>query len=72
MYDIHAEFISAAMTVLRNISAAALPLIGPAIYKRLGLGKENSVLGTIAIQFTPLPMNLMRHEERMRQSVLNS
>lgn len=66
VFDIHAASATAATTVLRNMSAAALPLAGPALYKRVGLGKGNTVLGAIALLFALVPMVLMRLGERMR------
>lgn len=65
-FGIHAASATAATTVLRNVSAAALPLAGPALYSRLGLGRGNTVLGGIALVFVPVPLLLMKYGERMR------
>lgn len=65
-FGIHAASATAATTVLRNVSAAVLPLAGPALYGKLGLGRGNTVLGGVALVSVPVPMLLMKHGERMR------
>lgn len=65
-FGIHAASAIAASTVVRNISGAVLPLAGPPLYNKLGLGWGNSVLGFIALAFTPVPLLLMKFGERLR------
>ena len=46
----------AATTLVRNASGAFLALAADPLYKRLGLGWGNSVLGFITLAFTPVPI----------------
>ncbi|KAI1293952.1 major facilitator superfamily domain-containing protein [Xylaria venustula] len=45
----------AAVTLLRNLAGAFLPLAAPRLYANLGLGWGNSVLGFITTAFIPVP-----------------
>jgi len=65
-FGIYAASAIAASVVLRNIIATVLPLAGPPLYARLGVGWGNSVLGFIALAFVPLPFLVIRFGERMR------
>lgn len=65
-FGIYAASATAATTVLRNVSAAAFPLAGPALYSKLGLGWAYTVLGAIALISVPVPVLLMKYGERMR------
>ncbi|KAM3087237.1 hypothetical protein ACMFMG_001341 [Clarireedia jacksonii] len=56
----------AAFLVYRNIVSILLPLAGPPMFKRLGLGWGNSILGFIALATIPLPFLLLRYGERLR------
>ncbi|OCK73825.1 polyamine transporter 1 [Lepidopterella palustris CBS 459.81] len=57
----------AANAVLRSLVGALLPLAGPSMYKALGLGWGNSLLGFIAIAFLPLPFLFYMYGERIRK-----
>ncbi|KAK2590504.1 hypothetical protein QQS21_011820 [Conoideocrella luteorostrata] len=46
----------AANTVVRSIVGAFLPLAGPSMYAKLGLGWGNSLLGFIALGLLPVPV----------------
>ncbi|KAF5650114.1 major facilitator superfamily domain protein [Fusarium tjaetaba] len=46
----------AAITLLRNLTGAFLPLAAPALYANLGLGWGNSVLAFITVGFIPVPI----------------
>ncbi|KAG9502268.1 hypothetical protein J7337_005094 [Fusarium musae] len=46
----------AAITLLRNLTGAFLPLTAPALYANLGLGWGNSVLAFVTVAFIPVPM----------------
>ncbi|PQE06223.1 benomyl methotrexate resistance protein [Rutstroemia sp. NJR-2017a BBW] len=67
-YTQHAASAMAAMIVLRNVAGTVLPLAGPPLYGKLGLGWGNSVLGFIALAFVPLPLLLVKFGERIRMS----
>lgn len=57
----------AANTVLRSAAGAFLPLAGPPMYARLGLGWGNTLLAFIAILLIPFPALLMKYGERIRK-----
>ncbi|KAF4436384.1 Major facilitator superfamily domain general substrate transporter [Fusarium acutatum] len=46
----------AAITLLRNLTGAFLPLAAPTLYTNLGLGWGNSVLAFITVGFIPVPI----------------
>ncbi|RLL95262.1 hypothetical protein CFD26_104670 [Aspergillus turcosus] len=52
----HAASVTASATVVRSLIGAFLPLAGPAMYARLGLGWGNAILGFIALAMLPLPV----------------
>ncbi|KAJ8120367.1 hypothetical protein ONZ43_g2907 [Nemania bipapillata] len=45
----------AAVTFLRNLTGAFLPLAAPSLYGNLGLGWGNSVLAFVTVAFIPVP-----------------
>lgn len=57
----------AALTVLRSLFGAFLPMAGPAMYESLGLGWGNSLLGFIALAFMPIPYLFWRYGETIRK-----
>lgn len=57
----------AANTVLRSLFGTFLPLAGPSLYSALGLGWGNSLLGFLAVVFTPVPFLFYRYGEWMRE-----
>ena len=65
-FGIYAASATAVVTALRNISAVALPLAGPPLFGKLGIGWGCTVLSGIALVFLPVPVLLMRYGERMR------
>ena len=56
----------AALTLVRSLAGAFLPLAGPPLYKALGLGWGNSLLGFIGLAFTPVPWFFYKYGERIR------
>ncbi|KAM0246714.1 hypothetical protein ACHAQJ_010112 [Trichoderma viride] len=56
----------AALSVVRNSVAAFLPLAGPQLYKNLGVGWGNSVLGFIAIAMIPIPALIYKYGKWIR------
>ena len=66
-YGIYAASAMAAITVLRNVLAATLPLAGPPLFAKLDLGMGCTILGLIALLFVPVPTLLMRYGEKMRE-----
>ncbi|KAK6222812.1 hypothetical protein LQW54_000621 [Pestalotiopsis sp. IQ-011] len=56
----------AGSAAFRNLCGTVIPLSGPPLYRRLGLGWGNSVLGFIALAIIPLPLLLMRYGHTLR------
>lgn len=57
----------AANVIMRLLCAAFIPLAGPSLYKNLGLGWGNSVLGFIGVAFLPVPFFFYRHGRWLRE-----
>ncbi|APA10314.1 hypothetical protein sscle_06g050840 [Sclerotinia sclerotiorum 1980 UF-70] len=68
VHELHAASAVAVCCVLRALFAAILPLIGPPLYDRLGLGWGNSLLAFICIAFLPGLVALMIYGEKIRKS----
>jgi len=66
-YPAYAASGNAALTATRSLLGALLPLAGPAMFKALGLGWGNSLLGFIALTFVPLPIIFTRYGKVIRQ-----
>ena len=60
----------AAITVLRSLFGAFLPLAGPSMFAKLGLGWGNSVLGFIAIALIPVPALIYKYGGIIREKYL--
>ncbi|KUJ15138.1 benomyl/methotrexate resistance protein [Mollisia scopiformis] len=65
-FTIYSASALAANTVLRSLLGALLPLAGPSMYSRLGLGWGNSLLAFIALAMSPLPVLFWKYGERVR------
>ncbi|KAF2741000.1 MFS general substrate transporter [Polyplosphaeria fusca] len=57
----------AALVCLRCVFGAVLPLIGPIVYERLGLGWGNSVLEFITLAVTPVPFAFLKYGGYIRK-----
>ena len=66
-FTIYAASAIAALTVVRSIAGALLPMAGPALYSALGLGWGNSLLGFIALAMVPIPWFFLQYGERIRK-----
>lgn len=66
IYKIHGASSIAAGVIFRAIAGAFLPLIGPPLYQRIGLGWGNTVLALIAAAFIPSLSLLMRYGDWFR------
>jgi MFS family permease len=66
-FTVYAASAIAASTVTRSLFGALLPLAGPPMYEKLGLGWGNSLLAFIAVGTIPLVYLLMKNGERIRQ-----
>ncbi|KAI1454033.1 MFS general substrate transporter [Annulohypoxylon moriforme] len=67
-FTTYAASASATNTVIRSIFGAVIPLAGPSLYGRLGLGWGNSLLAFIALATVPVPFLLIKYGERIRTS----
>ncbi|PWY87121.1 MFS multidrug transporter [Aspergillus sclerotioniger CBS 115572] len=66
-YPAYAASANAALTALRSLLGALLPLAGPKLFSSLGLGWGNSLLGFIALAFVPVPIFFNRYGQRIRE-----
>lgn len=66
-YTLYAASAIAANTIFRSLVGAILPLAGPSLYARLGLGWGNSLLGFIAVAMIPIPWFFIKYGERIRK-----
>ncbi|KAJ0126216.1 putative beta-glucosidase K, partial [Fusarium oxysporum f. sp. albedinis] len=67
-YPKYAASSVAALTVLRSIGGMMLPLAGPSMYRALGLGWGNSVLGFLSIGLIPVPWLLYKYGGALRKT----
>lgn len=66
-YPMYAASAMAANTELRSLVGALLPLAGPPMYKTLGLGWGNSLLGFICVVLIPLPIIFYKFGRKLRK-----
>ncbi|GME46663.1 putative mfs multidrug protein [Neofusicoccum parvum] len=64
----HAASVMAAVTLMRSLFGAFLPLAGLDMYDALGLGWGNSLLAFIALAMIPVPIVFSLFGERIRNS----
>jgi hypothetical protein len=65
-YPTQAASVTAALTVMRSLLGALLPLGGLQMYNALGLGWGNSLLAFIALGLVPIPVMFFLFGERIR------
>lgn len=66
-FTIYSASALAAMTVLRSIAAALLPLSGLKLYDSLGIGWGNSLLAFISLLFIPVALVIKRFGAHLRK-----
>lgn len=66
VFTVHAASAMAASTVLRSLSAALLPLSSSKMYKAMGYGWGNSLLGFVSLVLIPIPFLFIRYGEKIR------
>jgi hypothetical protein len=66
-FTLYAASAIAANTIIRSLVGALLPLAGPSLYQKLGLGWGNSLLGFIATAMIPIPYLFYKYGERIRK-----
>ncbi|EFQ99853.1 cycloheximide resistance protein [Nannizzia gypsea CBS 118893] len=67
-YTVYSASVTASSTIFRCLCATFLPLAGPAMYGKLGVGWGTSLLGFIAVAFIPLPFIFYIYGQRLRES----
>ncbi|KAM5347291.1 hypothetical protein ACJ41O_010296 [Fusarium nematophilum] len=65
-YISYAASVVAAVTVLRSIAGAMLPLAGLSMYNSLGLGWGNSILAFLALVLVPVPVVFRLYGSKIR------
>ena len=68
VYTIYAASALAANTVVRCVFGVTIPLAGPHLYNKLGLGWGNSLLGLLALTVVPASLWLLKFGERIRKN----
>lgn len=66
-YPRYAASVTAALTVLRSLLGALLPLGGLQMYDALHLGWGNSLLAFISLALVPIPLVFYLFGERIRK-----
>ena len=66
-FPMYAASAIAAMTSMRSIFGAFLPLAGPSLFKSLGYGWGNSLLGFIAVALIPAPALIYKFGGKIRK-----
>lgn len=62
----YAASVTAANTALRSLLGALLPLAGPSMYEKLGLGWGNSLLAFISLAMCAVPFFFWKYGEKVR------
>ncbi|KAH6657146.1 synaptic vesicle transporter [Truncatella angustata] len=65
-FPLYAASSTAALASSRNVVGTFLPLAGPYLYKAMGLGWGNTILGFIALVLIPAPYFIAKHGARLR------
>lgn len=66
-YPKYAASANATLTTTRSLVGALLPLAGPQMFKSLGLGWGNSLLGFLALAFVPIPIVFTKYGKAIRE-----
>lgn len=66
-FSIYAASAVAANRCAISIAGSTLPLAGPPLYDRLGLGLGNTVLGIITLILTPIPWLFLKYGKTIRE-----
>lgn len=62
----YASSATAAGTIVRSVLGALLPLAGPSMYAKLGLGWGNTLLAFLSLACLPMPFLLIKYGEHIR------
>lgn len=67
-FTLYAASAIATNVVVRSIFGTLIPLGGPALYARLGVGWANTLLAFLALLFAPCSIFLLKYGERIRKN----
>ncbi|KAL2817518.1 major facilitator superfamily domain-containing protein [Aspergillus cavernicola] len=67
MYGIYAASSTAAVTFLRSIMAAGLPMAARPMIRALDVGPAVSIIGAVAVVLLPIPFLFMKYGPRLRR-----
>ncbi|PYH94396.1 MFS general substrate transporter [Aspergillus ellipticus CBS 707.79] len=67
MYGIYAASATAAVTFLRSIMAAGLPLAARPMIRALGVGPAVSIIGAVSAALLPMPFLFIQYGPRLRR-----
>ncbi|KAJ6104524.1 hypothetical protein N7523_010844 [Penicillium sp. IBT 18751x] len=67
VYGIYAASSTAAVTFLRSIMAAGLPLAAKPMIRALGVGPGVSIIGAVAAALLPIPFLFMKYGPKLRK-----
>ncbi|PCG89667.1 Major facilitator superfamily domain, general substrate transporter [Penicillium occitanis (nom. inval.)] len=67
VYKLYAASATAAVTFLRSLMAAGLPLAAMPMVRALGIGPATSIIGGVAAVLLPVPFLFMRYGPRLRK-----
>jgi MFS family permease len=67
MYSIYAASSTAAVTLLRSLMAAGLPLAAKPMIRVLGIGPALSIVGAVAAALLPVPFLFMKYGPALRK-----
>lgn len=67
-FDVHSASAIAANLCLRCVVGALLPLTGPSLYGRLGVGWGNTLLAFVAVAFVPILLYIWWCGDRVRRA----
>lgn len=67
-FPLHAASAIAANVVVRSIFGTVIPLAGPALFARLGLGWGSTLLAILVLVFAPCSIFFLRYGEAIREN----
>ncbi|QKX55516.1 uncharacterized protein TRUGW13939_02609 [Talaromyces rugulosus] len=67
VYKVYAASSTAAVTFLRSLMAAGLPLAAKPMVRALGIGPAVSIIGAVAVILLPVPLLFIKYGPRLRK-----
>jgi MFS family permease len=66
-FTIYAASAVAALTAVRSVAGALLPLIALSLYERFGIGWGNTILALVCVPLLGVSWGLLRYGEQLRE-----